>query len=298
MQGVERQATHDFTEFISGASWRLVGTHDFDGDRKTDLLKQHLSQGWILLTLLDGLDPKGTVLVDPPREPDLDWQVVGTGDIDLDGQADLLWRNLADGRLRVWLMNGTVRREEIALLDAALPGVAWRVAAVEDLNRDGRLDVVFRHEVLGLHTVGLMNGPRFVGALPMTPAMVNPQWRVAASGDLGGDGGTADLVWRHGPTGSLRAAFLEGARITGTAPLDPPSVPSPTRPGSSSAPAEERRAPHSSRRRAGASPFSIRGRRLTVSRRTQGRCRDARRERRVRGPLSTDTDGVAPSQGG
>jgi glucose/arabinose dehydrogenase len=221
MQGVERQATHVFGEALAGPGWRLVGTHDFDGDGKTDLLKQHLSQGWIVLTLLDGLDPKRTALLDPPREPDLDWQIVGTGDIDLDGQADLLWQNVADGRLRVWLMNGTVRREGIALLGAGLPGVAWRVAAVEDLNRDGRLDVLFRH-ALGLLTVGLMNGPRFVGGLTPTPALGNSQWRIAASGDLGGDGGTADLVWRHEPTGALRATFLDGARITAVAPLVPP----------------------------------------------------------------------------
>jgi glucose/arabinose dehydrogenase len=228
MRGVELKGTHVFAEALEDASWRLVGTHDLDGDRKTDLVWQHLAQGWLVATPLDGLVPSGSVLLDPAREPDLGWRVVATGDIDLDGRADLLWRNLADGRLRVWLMDRFVRREEALLLDGAPLDVDWRVAALEDLSGDGRLDIVFQHQVTGALVVGLTNGPRVVGAVSLTPAAVNPQWSIGSSGDLGGDGGTADLIWRHGPTGTLAASFLDGSRMVGAAPLAPPVVSDPS----------------------------------------------------------------------
>jgi hypothetical protein len=71
-----------------------------------------------------------------------------------------------------------------------------------------------------------MRGLRFVDAFLLTA--VSPGWRIAASGDLGGDGGTADLVWQHDPTGVLAVTFLEGTRLVGAAPLVPAAVPDPT----------------------------------------------------------------------
>jgi hypothetical protein len=228
MDGVALRSTHLFIAALPDTSWRLAGTPDLDGDGQTDLLWQHLAQGWLAFTPLDRLDPGASALLEPPREPEPGWRIVATGDLDLDGRADLVWRNLVDGRLRVWVMDGRTRREEVDLLDGAPPDTSWRLAAVEDLSRDGRLDVVFQHQGDGRLVVALTNGPRFVDALPLTPAVVSPDWRIAASGDLGGDGGTADLVWRHGPTGALAATFLEGSRIAGVAPLVPAAVPDPT----------------------------------------------------------------------
>ena len=227
MEGVRLRAPHVFTRAIADESWRLVGTHDLDGDGHTDLLWQNLAQGRLAVTPLDGLDPSASLPLDPALEPDLDWRVVATGDLDLDGQADLLWRNRADGRLRAWLMDGRVRREEVALLDGVPLSLDWRVAAVEDLNRDGRLDVVFQDHTQGRLAVGLMKGTVFFDAVPLSPAFLNPEWEVVASGDLEGDGGTADLVLRHRSTGSLVAMFLEGTQVAGTAPLFPPAVPFP-----------------------------------------------------------------------
>jgi glucose/arabinose dehydrogenase len=228
MDGVALRSTHLFTDEQADTSWRLVGTPDLDGDGKTDLLWQHLSQGWLAFTPLDRLVPRASALLEPPREPDLGWRIVATGDLDLDGRADLLFRNRADGRLRVWLMDGRARRQEVALLGGAPLDPTWRLAAVEDLTRDGRLDVVFHHQADGRLVVAVTNGPRFVDALALTPAAVSPDWQIAASGDFRGNGGTGDLVWRHGPTGALAATFLEGTRMVHAAPFVPAAVPDAT----------------------------------------------------------------------
>jgi hypothetical protein len=228
MQGIALRSTLVLADALADTRWRLVGTHDIDRDGRSDLVWQHLSAGWLAFTPLEGLVPGPSALLEPPRERDLAWRIVATGDFDLDGQPDLLWRNLGDGRLRIWLMDGRTRRQEVALLGGAPLDPAWRVAAVEDLTGDGRLDVLFHHRVDGRLVVGVMNGSRFVDARPATPAAVSPAWQVAASGDLGGDGGTADLVWRHGPTGALAATFLERSQIVGSSPLVPSAVPDPS----------------------------------------------------------------------
>jgi glucose/arabinose dehydrogenase len=228
MNGVTTRSTHLFTSALSDTRWRLVGTHDLNGDGKTDLLWQHLSQGWIAFTPLDRLVAGASAVLEPPREPDLAWRIVATGDLDLDGRADLLWRNLVDGRLRVWLMDGLVRRNEVALLDGAPLDPTWRLAAVEDLTRDGRLDIVFHHQADGRLVVAVTNGPRLVDALALTPPTVGPEWQIAASGDFRGDGGTGDLVWRQGPTGALVATFLEGTQMVDAASFVPAAVDDPT----------------------------------------------------------------------
>jgi hypothetical protein len=43
-----------------------------------------------------------------PSVSDLNWQIVGTGDFNGDGQVDILWRyNGSGGANAVWYMNGT-----------------------------------------------------------------------------------------------------------------------------------------------------------------------------------------------
>jgi hypothetical protein len=39
----------------------------------------------------------GTLLT-PDQVPDTNWKAVGTGDQDGDGQFDIVWQNIADGR--------------------------------------------------------------------------------------------------------------------------------------------------------------------------------------------------------
>jgi hypothetical protein len=235
MEGVALRSTHVFTDALADTSWRLAGTPDLDGNGTTDLLWQHLSQGWLAFTPLDRLDAGASALLEPPREPELGWRIVATGDLDLDGEFDLLWRNLGDGRLRLWLMDGRTRREEVALLDGAPLDPSWRVASLEDLNRDGRLDVVFHHQVDGRLLVGLMNGPRFVGAAPLRPGVVGPGGRSRRAGRARGRG-TADLVWRHGATGAWQRRSSRALASSGRRPSS--RLPCRTLPGCSSGPAE------------------------------------------------------------
>jgi serralysin len=75
-----------------GASWRLVGTGDFNGDGKSDLLWQN-SDGTPAIWEMNGTSVIGG---GGPGNPGSAWHLIGTGDFNGDGKDDLVWQN-SDG---------------------------------------------------------------------------------------------------------------------------------------------------------------------------------------------------------
>lgn len=65
------------------------------------------------------------------------------GDLDGDGMSDLLWRNQKDGRLQVWCMDATRRRETRWLPDETPLDLVWQLAGVGDLTGDRRPDLLW-----------------------------------------------------------------------------------------------------------------------------------------------------------
>jgi hypothetical protein len=43
----------------------------------------------------------------PGQLADLDWKIRAVGDLNGDDMPDLIWQHRIDGRVAVWLMNGT-----------------------------------------------------------------------------------------------------------------------------------------------------------------------------------------------
>jgi hypothetical protein len=68
-------------------------------------------------------------------------------DFDGDGKADVLWRNEATGRNRVWLMNGPAVAAEQGI--GREPDRYWKVQAAADFTGDGKSDVLWRHALSG-----------------------------------------------------------------------------------------------------------------------------------------------------
>ena len=88
--------------------WRAVGTADFNGDGKSDILLQNGATGDCFVWEMNGLkllnpDSYGYVGWTPPNNQ---WRAVGTGDYNGDGKSDILLRDGATGDCFVWEMNG------------------------------------------------------------------------------------------------------------------------------------------------------------------------------------------------
>jgi len=92
-------------------------TGDFDGNGMRDISTDALA-----IWLLNGLQ---VVQSGSPATVPTNWQIVGIGDVDGDGRADILWRDGGTGTLAIWRMNGPVD-------DGRLPGVLGRLGKPRD----------------------------------------------------------------------------------------------------------------------------------------------------------------------
>jgi hypothetical protein len=89
-------------------AWKIVATGDMDGVRATNRLVWHnASTGQVYLmrlTYQSGAFSQTGVLI--LTEPNTNWNIIATPDLNGDGKSDLLWRNVATGQVYGMLMNG------------------------------------------------------------------------------------------------------------------------------------------------------------------------------------------------
>src|SRR5204863_6084240 len=71
------------------------------------------------------------------------WQILGVGDLDGDGKADLLLQNTQTGAINAWLMNGASIRAGSGNITTLSP-TRWSFAGIGDVDGDGTADVVWR----------------------------------------------------------------------------------------------------------------------------------------------------------
>jgi hypothetical protein len=68
-----------------------------------------------------------------------------------------------------------------------------------------------------------MNGTTVAGAVNLSPAAVNPAWKVRAVADYNGDR-RPDLLFQNPSTGGLYLWFLDGVTLSSSGYLSSPAV--------------------------------------------------------------------------
>jgi hypothetical protein len=165
----------------------------------------------IRLSLLPGVTftSESGVFLDlqpPPDEPSP--RVPVNSDLNGDGKADIIWRNVKTGDVAVWLMDGGV-------IDSSgfFGGVPsdWQIVGVGDMNNNGRADIVWRNTVNGAVAVWFLNGLSIASV--SFPGSASLDWVIKGVGDIDGNG-KADIIWHNTDNGAVSVWLMDGATIT------------------------------------------------------------------------------------
>jgi len=128
------------------------------------------------------------------------------GDLDGDGNVDLLWQS-PTGYLGVWLMNGASVDLPFSNVDI-LPSSSSVVGAV-DFDGDGLVDLLTQR------TTGELLETSEFRVANAVPLLTQPtDWKVVATADIDHDGGP-DILWQS-PSGAVGAWLMRGTNVVGT----------------------------------------------------------------------------------
>ena len=134
------------------------------------------------------------------------------GDIDDDGDADLLFR-YPDSRLTyAWLIDNGTLQSFLPITGGSLLGPEWEGRGVAVHIGDGNGDLFLRNKDTGALFCWFLDGNTLVGG---NQVGYNPGLSVdlASAQDLDGDG-TADLLWKDANGNTVYAWILDGLNFS------------------------------------------------------------------------------------
>ena len=202
------------TPLFANPDWEMMGTGDFNGDGRGDVvLRNSIGGGWWIYLMNGRLREGGAASI----TRNLDWVLAGIDDFDGDGKDDVLLRNLVNGQWQINFMDSWVVRDNSGRTPLFTSAV-WEMNGTGDFNDDSRGDVLLRNRTTGAWWIYLMNGrARTGGAAPITR---NSDWMIAGIDDFDGDG-KDDVLLRHTVTGLWQINFMDSWSVRDSSGLTP-----------------------------------------------------------------------------
>jgi len=108
--------------------WQIAGVGDTNGDGYADIIWQNYKDGRLMLWSMKGTDVVASRSLSINQVIDRNWRIRGVGDVNGDGEADLIWQNDVSGSLVVWLVDDANVFEEHSLSIERVADLNWRIA--------------------------------------------------------------------------------------------------------------------------------------------------------------------------
>ncbi len=147
---------------------------------------------------------------------DTAWQLQTTGDLNGDGQDDVLLRNFNAGLNLAWYMEeGGQAIASEGLIGRTVEDPNWSMSATGDFNGDGNVDIILRNEAADQIVAWYMDGSGGIqGESLIGRAFGDNNWKIEAAADFNNDG-KADLLLRNGVSGQNVLWEMDGGNIIG-----------------------------------------------------------------------------------
>jgi VCBS repeat protein len=212
-----------------GYPWHVIGIGDFNRDGHADILWANASDGSMQIWFMDAGKRVGRATVvdeqDQPVPIGYPWHVIGIGDFNRDGHADILWANASDGSMQIWFMDAGKRVGRATVVDEQdqpVPiGYPWHVVGTEDFNRNGNTDILWVNASDGSMQLWFMHmGKRAARANVVDesgqPVRVGYPWRIMDSGERTFPA-HSDILWHNAETNEIQLWFMDAGRRAGRA---------------------------------------------------------------------------------
>jgi hypothetical protein len=137
-----------------------------------------------------------------------------SGDLNADGNADLLFQHTTSGAVAVWAMAGTSALATAVL--AITPVAEWLLVDAGDLNGDARADLVFQNSSANVVASCPMDGATITQAGGISGSGAPAGGQLQAAQDVGGDD-RADLIFQNASSGAVAEWQMNGLTAQSTA---------------------------------------------------------------------------------
>ena len=182
---------------IVDTNWELQTTGDLNGDGQADVILRHAIAGQNLAWYMN---PGGQSIASEAlfgRDvPDTNWSISGTGDLDGDGNVDVILRNQSADQIVAWYMDGSGNILSEGLIGRGFGDNNWKIEAMADFNGDGKSDILLRNGLAGQNVLWEMDGPTILAESTFGRDVPDVSWQIEGASDFDNNG-TIDVLMRQ-----------------------------------------------------------------------------------------------------